>query len=82
MNIYIEHFEVFTLRTAENAPMLWKQYVGNTFVIQCIEPKENCLQHINIIDQAIKFTVQDTRADCSKPFLDTVDVLTKCKYPT
>ena len=56
-NLYIENFESRSLRTTETLLRLWK-YVADTFVMQKIEHKENFLQHINFIDQAIKFTVE------------------------
>ena len=36
-NIYMEHFEEVVLRTVENSPRLWKRFVDEAFVIQCIE---------------------------------------------
>ena len=35
----------------------------NTFVIQKEENKQNVLQHINSVDPAIQFTVENNRED-------------------
>ena len=44
--------------------------VNDTFVIWFTEQKEQFLQHINNTDNAIKYTVEDTRENGSVPFLD------------
>ena len=58
--IYMEHFKEVALRTVENPHRLWKIYVDDTYVIQYTEHKENFLLCINTINQAIKYTVEDT----------------------
>ena len=68
----MEAFEARALEIAENPPRLWKRFVDDTFVVQQIEQKENFIQHINFIDQAIKFTVEDIWSDGSIPFLGTI----------
>ena len=45
--------------------------MADTFVIQKEENKQNILEHINSVDPAIKFTVEDIRQDGVIPFLDT-----------
>ena len=45
--------------------------MDDTFVIQKEEHKQNILEHINSVDLAIKFTVQDTKEDVAIPFLET-----------
>ena len=54
----MEHFKEVVLRTVENLHRLWRRYVNNTFVIQHTGHKENFLQHISTIDQAIKFALK------------------------
>ena len=70
-NIYMEYFEQKALSTAPN-PRLWCRYVDDTFVIQKEVNKQNFLQHINSVDPAIQFTVEDTKEDGTIPFLDTI----------
>ena len=57
-------------RHSQNASRLCKRFVDNMFIIHCTKHKDNFLQHINSIDRAIRFTVEDTRPDASMPFLD------------
>ena len=45
-------------------------YVGDTWVVQREENKQNFLQHINSVDPAITFTGEDNKEDGSIPFLD------------
>ena len=46
--------------------------MDNTFVIQKEVNKQDFLQHINIVDPAIKFTVENNKEDYAIPFLDTI----------
>ena len=46
--------------------------MDDTFVIQKEVNKQDFLQHINSVDPAIKFTVEDNKEDRSFPFLDTI----------
>ena len=71
-NIYMEHFETKALETAPHPPNLWKRYVDDTFVILETTHKEEFFQHINGIEEKIQFTAENTRADESLPFLDTL----------
>ena len=71
-NIYMEHFETKALETAPHPPSLWKRFVDDTFVILDTTYKEEFFQHINAIDEKIQFTAENTRADGSLPFLDTL----------
>ena len=71
-NIYMEKFEEEALATAPHPPSLWKRYVDDTFVIQKEEHSNEFLQHINSIEEKIKFTAESTRADGAMPFLDTL----------
>ena len=64
--------------------------MDDTFVIHKEANKQGFLQHINSVDPAIKFTVEDNKEDGSIPFLDTtvkseVDgslSITVCRKPT
>ena len=51
---------------------MWCRYVDDTFVIQKEDHKKNFLEHINSVDLAIKFTVEDNKEDGAIPFLDTI----------
>ena len=55
-----------------NPPRFWHRYVDDTFVIHNEVNKQDFLQHINSVDPAIKFTVEDNKEDGSIPFLDTI----------
>ena len=46
--------------------------MDDTFVIHKEANKQGFLQHINSVDPAINFTVEDNREDGSIPFLDTI----------
>ena len=45
--------------------------MDDTFVIQKEENKQNLIQHINGVDPAIQFTVENSKEDGAVPFLDT-----------
>ena len=53
-------------------PRFWCRYVDDTYVIHKEANKEGFLQHINSVDPAIRFTVEDNKEDGSIPFLDTI----------
>ena len=53
-------------------PKFWHRYVDDTFVIHKEANKQGFLQHINSVDPAIRFTVEDNKEDGSIPFLDTI----------
>ena len=46
--------------------------MDDTFVIHREVNKQDFLQHINSVDPAIRFTVEDNKEDGSIPFLDTI----------
>ena len=46
--------------------------MDETWVVQREENKQSFLQHINSVDPAIKFTVEDNKEDGAIPFLDTI----------
>ena len=68
------HGEIWrrSLATAPHPPSLWKRYVADTFVIQEEKHRNEFFQHINSLEDKIKFTAESTRADGSMPFLDTL----------
>ena len=51
---------------------VWKRYVDDTFVIQEERYKNEFFQHINSLEDNIKFTTETNKADGSMPFLDTL----------
>ena len=53
-------------------PKFWCRFVDDTFVIHKEVNKKDFLQHINSVDPAIKFTVEDNKEDGSIPLLDTI----------
>ena len=70
-NLYMEYLEQKTLSTAPT-PRFWHRYVDYIFVIHKEANKQGFLQHINSVDPAIRFTVEDNKEDGSIPFLDTI----------
>ena len=71
-NLYMEYLEQKALSTAPHPPVFWCRYVDDTFVIHKEANKQGFLQHINSVDPAIRFTVEDNKEDGSIPFLDTI----------
>ena len=71
-NLYMEYLEQKALSTAPNPPRFWHRYVDGTFVIHKEVNKQGLLQHVNSVDPAIRFTVEDNKVDGSIPFLDTI----------
>ena len=67
-NLYMEYFEQKALNTAPHFPRFWHRYVDDTFVIQKEIHKQDFLQHINSLDPAIQFTVEDNKEDVAIPF--------------
>ena len=53
-------------------PRLWWRYVDDRFFIQKEVNKHDFLQHINSVDPAIQFTVENNKEDGAIPFLDTI----------
>ena len=70
-NLYMEYFEQMALSTAPT-PRFQHRYVDDTFVIQEEIHKQDFLQHINGVDPAIQFTVENNKEDGAIPFLDTI----------
>ena len=71
-NIFMEEFKAKALSTAPCPPSLWKRFVDDTFVVIKSAHKEEFFTHITSIDEGIQFTGENTRADGSIPFLDTL----------
>ena len=71
-NLYMEYLEQKALSTVPNPPRFWCRFVDDTFVIHKEVNKQGILQHINSVDPAIKFIVEDNKEDGSIPFLDTI----------
>ena len=69
-NLYMEYLEQKALSTAPT-PRFLHRFVDDTFVIYKEVNKQGILQHINRVDPAIRFTVEDNKEDGSIPFLDT-----------
>ena len=69
-NLYMEYLERKALSTSPSR--FWCRFVDDTFVIHKDVNKQGFLQHINSVDPAIKFTVEDNKEDGSIPFLDTI----------
>ena len=67
-NLYMEYLEQKALSTAPNPPKFWGRYVDDTLVIHKEANKQSFLQHINSVDPAIRFTVEDNKEDGSIPF--------------
>ena len=74
-NIFMEKFEAKALETAPHHPSLWKRFVDDTFVILEGQYKDEFFNHVNSIDENIKFTAETTKADGSMPFPDTMVTL-------
>ena len=62
----MEYFKQETLSTATHSPRIWLRY------LQKEEHKQTFLEDINIVDLAIRFTVEDNKEDGAIPFLDTI----------
>ena len=71
-NLYMEYLEQKALSTAPYPPRFWCRFVDDTFVIHKEVNKQGFLQHINSVDPAIRFTVEDNKEDQSMPFLHTI----------
>ena len=71
-NLYMEYLEQKALSTAPKPPRSWNRFVDDTFVIHKEANKQGFVQHINSVDPAIRFTVEDNKEDGSITFLDTI----------
>ena len=71
-NLYMEYLEQKSPKHCTQPVKFWHRYVDDTFVIHKEVNKQDFLQHINSVDPAIKFTVEDNKEDGSIPFLHTI----------
>ena len=70
-NLIMEDVEKRALSTFHSPPKVWKRYVDDTFVIIHKNSVEDFLDHLNTIENSIKFTIEK-EADHTLPFLDTL----------
>ena len=66
--LYMEYFEQKSLSTSPT-PRFWYKYVDDRFVIQKEMHKQDFPQHINSVDPAIQFTVENNMEDGAIPLL-------------
>ena len=66
-NLYMEHFEIKAINTAEQQPRIWKRCDDDTFMVQNTTDRDRFLEHINSIGPCIQFKVEETRANRSMP---------------
>ena len=71
-NLYVVYLKQKALSTVPHPPRFWHRYVDDTFVIHKEANEQSLLQHINSVDPAIRFTLEDNKEDGSIPFLDTI----------
>ena len=69
-NLYMEHFEKQALETARNPPSIWFRYVDDTMTKLHEYHVEEFSDHLNSIDEHIKFT-SEAEENGKIPFLDT-----------
>ena len=69
-NLFMEDLEIKALATSPLPPSLWKRFVDDTFIIIKKSHKNALLEHLNSIDNNIKFTCEESKEDGSIPFLD------------
>ena len=70
-NLYMAYVEQKALSTVPT-PRFWCRFVDDTFVMLKEVNKQDFLQHINCVDLAIRFTVEDNKEDGFMPFLDAI----------
>ena len=61
VNLYMEYLEQKAPKYCSTHPRFWHRFVDDTFVIHKEFNKQGFLQHINSVDPAIKFTVEDNK---------------------
>ncbi|CAH8627121.1 unnamed protein product [Dicrocoelium dendriticum] len=69
-NMYMEEFEKKALPNFRGALKVWWRYVDDTFAIIKRDKKEEFLNYLNSIDNAIKFTMELESQSGTLPFLD------------
>ena len=70
-NLVREDVEKRALSTFYSQPKIWKRYVDDTFVIIHKNSVEDFLDHLNTIENSIKFTIKK-EAKHTLPFLDAL----------
>ena len=70
-NLIMEDVEKRALSTFHSPTKIWKRYVDDTFVIIHKNSIEDFLDHLNTIENSIKFIIEK-EADHTLPFLDTL----------
>ena len=73
-NLYMEEFEAKAIRTARNPPSVWLRYVDDTFVKILEYFVNEFMEHLNSIDDNIKFTTEP-EMEGKLPFLDSCTTL-------
>ena len=68
-NQVIEDVEKRAVSTIHSPPKIWKRYEDDTFVIINKNSIEDFLDHLNTIENSIKFTIK-TEVDHTLSFLD------------
>ena len=68
-NLYMEDFEKKALNSSPHPSCVWRRFVNETFTISKSAHERSFLDHINSVDQHIKFTSEDSRPDGSMAFL-------------
>ena len=71
-NLCMEDFEAKALSASPHCPGMWKRFVDDTFVVIKSTHKDEFLKHINYIYEDIQFTAENSKADDSMPYLDTL----------
>ena len=69
-NLYMERFEQMAVTTAPTPPYTWYRYVDDTFVVVSALAQDELTEHLNSLDDNIKFTTESACDGCL-PFLDT-----------
>ena len=73
-NLYMKEFEAEAIRTAPNPPSVWLRYVDDTFVKIHEYFVNEFTEHLNSIDQNIKFT-NEPETEGKLQFLDSCTTL-------
>ena len=66
-NLVMEDIENRAQSTFHSPPKIWKRYVDDTFVIIHKNAVQDLLDHLNTIENSIKFTIEK-EADHTVPF--------------
>ena len=69
-NLFLEDLEAKALSSSPHPPSMWKRYVDDTLTIINRDHKDAFLDHLNSIDDNIRFTSEDPKEDGSISFLD------------